>query len=160
MRTITGDRLRGATLDQPTPTSDPDECENTGNSEGTALAEYHALIHLREVHQQGILLNETPEQRALYKRIWLATEPCKCRKLATLHRYPLALALLHTREGDRVCILQGSGVPWVLRPCAAEVATYEVVGQCFVDGNMYGEGVDRGEEGKEGKEMGDTLVLV
>ncbi|KAI0189064.1 heterokaryon incompatibility protein-domain-containing protein [Astrocystis sublimbata] len=44
---------------------------------------------------------------------------------------------LNTRPGDRVCVLLGGEVPFILRP--TERGTYTLVGECYVDGIMDGE---------------------
>ncbi|RFU79323.1 heterokaryon incompatibility [Trichoderma arundinaceum] len=45
------------------------------------------------------------------------------------------------REGDVVCIFNGSRVPYVLRP--SQNGYYTLVGECYVDGMMRGEVRDR-----------------
>jgi hypothetical protein len=83
----------------------------------------------------------------------MTTEVCKGRALAMLSNFWLALAPQQVQPGDCICVLHGSTVPWVLRPTDEE-GKYEVVGQCFVDGIMYGEAVNWEED------EADTFVLV
>jgi hypothetical protein len=48
-----------------------------------------------------------------------------------------ALALDHVEKGDKIAILHGARVPFVLRP--RPDGKYHLVGQCYYDGAMYGE---------------------
>jgi hypothetical protein len=69
----------------------------------------------------------------------------------------LALVSGETRAGDLVGVLHGSRTPVVVRRVVAgelEEVGYRVVGQCFVEGVMYGEAVTWREE------EADTFVLV
>jgi heterokaryon incompatibility protein (HET) len=66
--------------------------------------------------------------------------------LITHHRQPFkaegdryGLVNLNARVGDVISILHGSKVPIVLRPSSND--TYQVVGQCYLEGCMYGEEV-------------------
>ncbi|KAJ4360961.1 uncharacterized protein N0V89_001530 [Didymosphaeria variabile] len=45
-----------------------------------------------------------------------------------------------TRSGDRICILQGGRVPYLLRPQTD--GTYVLVGECWVQGLMHGEALE------------------
>jgi hypothetical protein len=120
-------------------------------SKEEALTLYNELEHLREVYENRSVVDGSSEE--LHKKLCWYTEVCKGRKLAVLEKYYIALGPYQARKGDCICILHGSGVPWVLRP-QTETGTYEVVGQCFVDGLMYGEAVDWTEE------SANTFVLV
>ncbi|VUC31794.1 unnamed protein product [Clonostachys rosea] len=44
---------------------------------------------------------------------------------------------LNSKPGDRICVLVGGEVPFVLRPTGS--GTYTVLGECYVDGVMDGE---------------------
>ncbi|KAF4633367.1 hypothetical protein G7Y89_g4750 [Cudoniella acicularis] len=43
------------------------------------------------------------------------------------------------QEGDVICIMYGGEVPYVLRP--AKSGFFKLVGECFIDGIMHGEGL-------------------
>lgn len=64
----------------------------------------------------------------------------------------LGLVSLETKPGDLVCVLHGSKTPVILRRKLD--STYQVVGQCYWEGVMYGEGVTWSED------MADEFVLV
>lgn len=71
---------------------------------------------------------------------------CGGRKFALLKNRFLALVPKTSEVDDHVSILHGSSLPLVLR--SATKGQYALVGSCFVDGIMYGEGVhwDDGDE--------------
>jgi hypothetical protein len=46
-----------------------------------------------------------------------------------------------TRAGDRVCVIYGTAVPFVVRECK-EKGGYTLVGECYIDDIMHGEAVD------------------
>jgi hypothetical protein len=46
------------------------------------------------------------------------------------------------RAGDRICVLIGGEVPFIIRSTGRE--TYELVGECYVDGIMDGEALEMG----------------
>lgn len=45
-----------------------------------------------------------------------------------------------TKVGDKICILYGGNLPYVIRPCGD--GKYTLVGDCYVHGFMYGEAMD------------------
>lgn len=53
------------------------------------------------------------------------------------------------REGDVICVLYGGEVPYVLRPWKS--GYFLVVGECYVDGIMHGEGLSEDALSKEFK---------
>jgi len=119
------------------------------------LAIYNVLERVREVYEKrnpDEALNQ--EQKELCRKVWIDTEVCRGRQLALLDKYCVGLGPVQARKGDSICILHGSRIPWVLRARPPEANTYEVIGQCFVHGLMYGEAVDWAEEDA------DTFVLV
>ena len=61
---------------------------------------------------------------------------CSNRTILWPSKYPIALGPRTTQSGDVVCILHGSTVLVVLRPCGSD---WTVVGQCYLDGAMLGE---------------------
>ena len=151
IRTITADGFdkfnslamqeESAALPTPRPTSEADALE--------AFNELDILSHLWNNGQYRI--SGTPKE--LQQKMWMTTEVCKGRVLAMLSNFWLALAPQQVQPGDCICVLHGSTVPWALRPTNDE-GKYEVVGQCFVDGIMYGEAVNWEED------EADTFVLV
>ena len=62
------------------------------------------------------------------------------RKLFTTSRKYMGLAPLTAREGDQVFLLPGANVPYVLRNVESD--EYQLIGQCYTHGIMFGEGVD------------------
>ncbi|KAK2043676.1 hypothetical protein LZ31DRAFT_585115 [Colletotrichum somersetense] len=50
------------------------------------------------------------------------------------------------RKGDVCAILFGADVPIILRPCGGK-GQYRLVGQAYINGAMYGENVEKWEEG-------------
>lgn len=48
----------------------------------------------------------------------------------------------YTEAGDKISILHGARVPMILRQIKGEPKKYQVVGECYVEGLMYGEAVD------------------
>ena len=47
-----------------------------------------------------------------------------------------ALVLSGTRPGDLICVLKGTGVPFVILPAPQGPECYELVGEAYVDGIM------------------------
>ena len=70
---------------------------------------------------------------------------CRGRRLAVLDKYPLGLVPDFAKPGDLVCVLHGSSTPMVLRKVETD---FEVIGDCYVHGLMYGEAVDWSEGNK------------
>ena len=64
---------------------------------------------------------------------------CRGRRLAMLDKYSLGLVPDYAKVGDIVCVLHGSSTPMALR---AKEDAYEVIGECYIHGIMYGEAVD------------------
>ena len=52
------------------------------------------------------------------------------------------------RPDDRVCVLYGGHFPLILRQ-DGKLNQYKLIGECFVDGLMYGEGMDMGLESRD-----------
>ena len=54
-----------------------------------------------------------------------------------------------TQSGDRICIILGAHPPFLLRKKVAvegQVGTYQLVGECYIQGLMNGEGLNMAEE--------------
>jgi hypothetical protein len=61
---------------------------------------------------------------------------CNNRRLIETRRGCLGISSMHAEIGDRVCILFGSSVPFVLRPSGK---TWKIIGEAYVHGIMDGE---------------------
>jgi hypothetical protein len=55
----------------------------------------------------------------------------------------VGITAAHARKGDMVCVLFGCSIPVVLRPVGAK-GKCEFVGECYLDGFMYGAAVANG----------------
>ena len=64
------------------------------------------------------------------------TRRCTSRSWLSLENHTISLGPRPARLGDLIAIIEGSSVPLVIRP---KGHYYELVGQCYVDGMMYGE---------------------
>lgn len=115
------------------------------SSDEEAIAIYNELEHLRELSFNG--LPHDGSNKDLHRKFWLNTEVCRGRRLSVLEKYWVMLGPAQARKGDFICIIHGSSVPWVLRTRGMDA--YELVGQCFVDGLMYGEAVNWSEDDAE-----------
>ncbi|KAF6220712.1 hypothetical protein HO133_003145 [Letharia lupina] len=62
---------------------------------------------------------------------------CKKRSFITTEEGYIGVAPKATKPGDQVCVLLGCEQPLVLRPTSG--LRYQVVGECYVPGLMYGE---------------------
>lgn len=60
----------------------------------------------------------------------------------------------YTKEGDEIAILHGARFPVILRPVTGELQTYQVVGDCYIEGMMKGEAVDWKE-----KDANDIMLI-
>lgn len=95
----------------------------------------------------------TPSHGALFPiadfRDWLQNFSIQAavghsRCFAILEHWHLALVPKNACEGDRVAILHGCSLPVVLRAC--EGGQVRLIGPCFVDGLMHGDGVTWAED--------------
>jgi hypothetical protein len=125
-------------------------------SDEDAVEKYHELESLREVSVNGLPLPQewSAAKKDMHRQIWINTEVCKGRRLAVLEKHWVMLGPKNARKWDHIAVINGSTVPWVLRSVDIVEGTYKVVGQCFVDGAMYGETVNWNEDDAE------TFVLV
>lgn len=64
------------------------------------------------------------------------TRRCTSRSGLSLQNHTIALGPKSARPGDFVVVLNGSAVPCIIR---SKGHYFELVGQCYVDGMMYGE---------------------
>ena len=125
-------------------------------SDEDAVERYHELESLREVSVNGLPLPQewSVAKKDMHRQIWINTEVCKGRRLAVLEKHWVMLGPKNARKWDHIAVINGSTVPWVLRSVNMVEGTYKVVGQCFVDGAMYGETVNWNEDDAK------TFVLV
>jgi hypothetical protein len=125
-------------------------------SEEDAVERYHELERMREPYVNGLPLPRewSATKKDIHRQIWINTEVCKGRRLAVLEKHWVMLGPKNARQWDHIAVINGSSVPWVLRSVDMVEGTFKVVGQCFVDGAMYGETVDWNEDDVE------TFVLV
>jgi hypothetical protein len=72
------------------------------------------------------------------------TAALRNRRFAVSERGYFGLVPRGTVAGDRVCVLEGINVPFVLRKAPEENA-FELVGECYVHGIMEGEAIDRND---------------
>ncbi|MCJ1408220.1 hypothetical protein MMC19_002294 [Ptychographa xylographoides] len=106
------------------------------------------------------------ERQRLRTQFIAQASVCAHRRIVLLDGYRIALAPKTARPFDVVCVLHGATVPCLLRRVQAgqqeakgkegegktereeeeKEEEYELLGQCFVDGVMYGEGVDWAED--------------
>lgn len=66
-------------------------------------------------------------------------ERCTMRNFAVTTRGRLGQMPLGTGRGDLVCILMGGEVPFVVRPTHHGSTSYNLIGDCFLNGVMNGE---------------------
>ena len=90
--------------------------------------------------------SEPPSQRALdaFRDLSPLLYIRSGRVIATLRNRYICLAPMITKKDDVICLLQGSSLPWVLRP-QAKFGQYKVVGAYYINGIMYNEGADTTE---------------
>ena len=83
--------------------------------------------------------------------MWLeVTKICRGRTILELDQRFVALGPPNTEPGDAICILHGSKLPVVLR---RQDDKWRFIGQCYVDGVMFGEAVTWIEEDAETFEL-------
>lgn len=59
------------------------------------------------------------------------------RKFCVTGKYRFGQVPFEAETGDRICVLVGAEVPFLIRP--GENGYYKLVGECYIDGVMYGE---------------------
>lgn len=66
------------------------------------------------------------------------------RRLAVTSKGYLAMAASKAEQGDLVCVLFGCSIPVILRERKGdEAGTFEFIGECYLDGFMNGEALDK-----------------
>jgi hypothetical protein len=66
------------------------------------------------------------------------------RPFFTTDKGRMGLGPVIVEEGDRICVLFGGKMPFVLRPTGEY---YRLVGECFVPGLLHGEAIDKWQNG-------------
>jgi hypothetical protein len=89
-------------------------------------------------------LSPTADFSDRLQNLSIQAEICNFRRFAILEQWHLALVPKYAREGDRVAILHGCSLPVVLRACVGDQV--QLIGPCYVDGLMHGDGVTWPEE--------------
>ena len=109
------------------------------------------------MHKTDSLSNDVFYDRAMLKALGargdadqfavLVGKACHERKFFITAEGRMGLCPRDTREGDKVVVLSGGSVPYILREVAGSRWTF--VGECYVDGWMFGEAESiRGLEGR------------
>ena len=70
----------------------------------------------------------------------------------------IGLGLAATRPNDQICLLEGGQTPFILRKAEKPVGSYQVVGETYVHGIMYGEKWSELMNNKSGKRQVFTLI--
>ncbi|MCJ1431353.1 hypothetical protein MMC27_000704 [Xylographa pallens] len=96
-------------------------------------------------------LKQEEEHLSRARRLRALLGPEDHHRLVFLRERSIGLVPKSARAGDTICLLHGISTPAVLRKAGT---CYEYVGQCYIEGVMYGEACDWGEE------EGDEFTLV
>jgi len=67
----------------------------------------------------------------------------------------IGLGPIYLQSGDQICIIHKGCTPYIVRPTSADPTLYELIGECYIDGLMYGEAF-----GLKESEKTETIVLV
>jgi hypothetical protein len=102
--------------------------------------------HMRqEIPGLAYLFTMYPDANADAKRFKrAATSACNGRRLFSAGSAQFGLGPSAMRAGDKICVLFGSSMPFVLRP---EGENYSLVGECYMYGLMEGQAVDAWRNG-------------
>ena len=90
-----------------------------------------------------------------------AIKACCGRRFITTIKGRVGLAPADCKEGDVICVLLGSGVPFVLRPNVAgagETSTFSLVGESYLHGIMNSEVLDMLERNNTELELRDIII--
>lgn len=63
------------------------------------------------------------------------------RRLTTTEKGYVGMGPLRAKKGDFVCVLFGCSVPVILRKTCGEETSYQLIGECYLDGYMSGRAV-------------------
>ncbi|KAI0436505.1 hypothetical protein F4803DRAFT_556924 [Xylaria telfairii] len=61
-------------------------------------------------------------------------------KFVVTERNYLGVAPARAQQGDTICILDGGVVPFLVRKSKHAPRAFELIGECYIDGLMNGEG--------------------
>ena len=131
----------------------------TLTADGTRILRTPAISRFDDCHALALAdmlrASQPPSKRALdaFRNLSPLLYICSGRVIATLRNRYICLAPLTAQKDDVICLLQGSSLPWVLRP-QAKNGQYKVVGACYIDGIMYNEERDTMET------LTDTIELI
>jgi hypothetical protein len=128
-----------------------------GNNDHELLMSYmlrygsdkHRIGH-RELHE--LSSKERDRGRYLLKTL---IKFCSERCFFSTNFGRIGLAQARVKPEDRVCIFYGGLSPFIIRPTEEDPTQYELMGEAYVDGVMYGEAFKL-DESKEA----ETIVLV
>jgi hypothetical protein len=96
---------------------------------------------------KGLGPNDEFDARSLWFEVrWM----CRRRTILALEEHTLGLGPPNTEPGDVICILHGSKLPIVLR---RQGDRWRLIGQCYVDGIMFGEAVTWAEDDADSFEI-------
>jgi hypothetical protein len=106
---------------------------------------YHPSWSFTPVHKIRDFKREVPNTASDVERfIEAASNACNGRRLFFTYFGRLGLGPAAMREGDRLVVLFGGEMPYILRP---EGSQFRFVGECYVYGLMNGQAVRRWREG-------------
>ncbi|KAF9869712.1 hypothetical protein CkaCkLH20_12755 [Colletotrichum karsti] len=86
----------------------------------------------------GVVLDEHPEGEGIAEISTLWQSLARFRYFSSTDEDRFAWAPWTSKPGDKVCIIRGAKVPYVLRPLPQR-GVYSLVGECWIQGLMEGE---------------------
>ncbi|MCJ1281777.1 hypothetical protein MMC26_001100 [Xylographa opegraphella] len=122
----------------------------TLTADGTRILRTPTISHFNEYHTLALAdMLRDPQSRSehaldAFRKLSPLLYICSGRVIAALRNGYICLAPMMAQKNDVIGLLQGSSLPWVLRP-QAKNGQYKVVGACYVDGIMYNEQGDTAE---------------
>ncbi|MCJ1437946.1 hypothetical protein MMC27_007333 [Xylographa pallens] len=131
----------------------------TLTADGTRILPTPTISRFDDCHASALAdmlrASEPPSEQALdaFRNLSPLLYICRGRVIATLRNRYICLAPMMAWKDDVIGLLQGSSLPWILRP-QAKNGQYKVVGACYVDGIMYNEEEDTTET------LSNTIELI
>lgn len=83
---------------------------------------------------------------------------CRNRRFFTTENGYWGLGAPGLQPGDVCVIIYGADVPFILRPIPGR-HQYKLVGQCYISGAMYGEFLEKSQDGKDISEWTDITLV-
>jgi hypothetical protein len=115
-------------------------------TEAVAHLDDFASYMRQEIPTLSYLFTMYPDVDGGAKRFKQAADSaCNGRRLFSTHLAQFGLGPSAMRAGDRICVLFGSDVPFVLRP---EDGWYSLVGECYMYGLMEGQAIEGWRTGR------------